>query len=122
MHWCKLRVAAKPCPSAVLQEIAEEVDPRCIPIAISTLVTGVAVGAILPVMPLFAQELGIAPAMFGVIVSAMGASRLLSNIPMAVFAERLGRKPVMVMGWAGTAVSMAMIGSAYSVLALIAGR
>ena len=104
------------------QEIAEEVDHRCIPLALSTLANGVAVGAILPVMPLFAQELGIAPAMFGVVVSAMGVSRLFCNIPMGVFAERFGRKPVLLVGWGGLALAMAVLGGANGVLALIAGR
>jgi len=105
-----------------VQEMAEEIDPRVWPIAVTTLVVGVAVGAIFPVMPLFAQDLGIQPGTFGMIVSAMGLGRLLSNIPMAVFAEQYGRRPSMILGWTGTAMSMAMLGCATSAGQLVTAR
>lgn len=63
-------------------------DSRVWPIAASTFVTGSAIGVALPVMPLFCAELGLSAAEFGLMGSAMGLSRLTSNLPLAVAAER----------------------------------
>lgn len=57
-------------------------------------------------MPLLAKDLGISPAEFGVVVSAMGFSRLLVNIPAAWAAEHYGRRPLLWGGPILTAVGM----------------
>ena len=61
---------------------SDAVDPRVWPIAASTFVTGSAIGVALPVMPLFAAELGLSTAEFGLVGSVFGATRLLSNLPL----------------------------------------
>jgi MFS family permease len=94
------------------KEDDDSVDKRVWPIAASTFITGSAVGVALPVMPLFAAELGLTTAEFGLVGSVFGGARLLSNLPMGVAVERFGRRPLLVLGpaLAGTA----MIGTGLS--------
>ena len=74
------------------------IDRRVWAPAAATLLTGSGVGIIIPLLPMFARDIGITPAEFGFVVSAFGASRLLSNFPASWAAERYGRRPLMVGG------------------------
>ena len=42
----------------------------------------------------------------GLVVSVMGLTRLLVNMPMAALGDTLGRKPLLVCGPIGTSLSM----------------
>jgi len=65
-----------------------------------------------PVLPMLAQELGANATEIGATMSAFAAGRLLFNLPCGWFADRYGRRPLMV---AGPAVTTAgMIWSYYS--------
>ena len=78
-------------PAAPRDDDDERVDPRAWQIAASSLMMGTALGVVLPIMPLFARELGVAPSELGVVIGAMGATRLLCNVPSAWAADRHGR-------------------------------
>lgn len=86
--------------------VDDGVDPRVWPIAVSTFVTGTAIGVALPVMPLFAREMGLTTFEFGLVGSVFGGTRLLSNVPLAVASETYGRRPFLTMGPMISAVSM----------------
>ena len=65
-----------------------------------------------PVLPMLAQELGANATEIGATMSAFAAGRLLFNLPCGWFADKYGRRPLMV---AGPAVTTAgMIWSYYS--------
>ena len=98
------------------------VDPRVWPIACSTFVTGSAIGVALPVMPLFAAELGLSVAEYGLIGSVFGGTRLLSNLPLAILTERFGRRPFLTLGPALTGVSMVATGLSTSLPMLLGAR
>lgn len=66
--------------------------------AAATLLIGTGVGVIVPLLPLFSRDIGVTPAEFGLVVSAFGASRLLSNFPASWASERYGRRPFLVGG------------------------
>lgn len=76
----------------------EKIDKRVWPIAVSNLMMGTAIGVLMPVMPLFAQKIGITTAELGAAVSVMGVSRLLFNIPAAWAVDKYGRRPSMIGG------------------------
>ena len=76
----------------------EQLDKRVWPIAASNLMMGTAIGVLMPVMPLFAQKIGITTAELGAAVSVMGVSRLLFNIPAAWAVDKYGRRPSMIGG------------------------
>jgi MFS family permease len=100
----------------------DALDKRVWPIAASTFVTGSAIGVALPVMPLFCAELGLSTAEFGLVGSVFGGARLLSNLPLAVAAERFGRRAFLIWGPALTAVSMVGTGLSGSLGVLLGWR
>ncbi|KAJ9458421.1 hypothetical protein DIPPA_02044 [Diplonema papillatum] len=97
-------------------------DRRVYSVAMSSLLTGMGIGVIIPVMPLFAQSIGISPAGLGLVISAMGFARLACNLPAAWAADKYGRKPLMVMGPALSSVGMLLCSVASSLEELLAMR
>ena len=95
---------------------------KVVPVAISSLLTGLAIGIIVPVMPIFARDLGLSTAEYGAVVSVMGASRLLANIPAAWAAERFGRRPLLIGGPLITSIGVTLTGLCSSAMELITVR
>lgn len=97
------------------------VDVRVWAPAASTLLIGTGVGVIIPLLPMFARDMGITPSQFGLIVSAFGASRLLSNFPASWASERYGRRPFIVGGpfVSGAAMMGVAASSSFSELLLL---
>eukprot|EP01041_Mallomonas_annulata_P007995 gene7995-16359_t len=93
---------------------AESLDPRLWTVAMSFVSSGISLGIVAPCMPMLVQELNIAPSLFGFVISAVGISKLLGNIPAAYFVDRLGRKPLMVAGL--TLCSLGLGGMALSLV------
>lgn len=98
------------------------IDRRVWPIAMSTFITGTAIGVALPVMPLFAAELGLSTGEFGLVGSIFGAARLLSNPPLAMLSERVGRRKFLMWGPGITAISMVGTGLSGSLPVLLGWR
>jgi DHA1 family multidrug resistance protein-like MFS transporter len=86
------------------------------------LLTGTAIGIILPVMPIFARDLGLSAAEYGLVMSTMGISRLITNIPAAWAAEKYGRRPTLLGGNFLTAFGVGLTGLATSVGELVSFR
>ena len=99
-----------------------KLDSRVWPIAASNLLMGSAIGVMLPVMPLFAKELGISTAELGAAVSAIGIARLLSNIPAAWLVDKYGRRPLMIFGPFISALGMTATAVCTTASELIATR
>eukprot|EP01062_Namystynia_karyoxenos_P015006 TRINITY_DN15439_c4_g1_i1.p1 TRINITY_DN15439_c4_g1~~TRINITY_DN15439_c4_g1_i1.p1 ORF type:complete len:531 (+),score=146.21 TRINITY_DN15439_c4_g1_i1:80-1594(+) len=91
---------------------AAGIDRRVWPIAASVLIKGIAFGAFLPAMPLFATSIGLTPSQVGLVMSAGGFARLVSNAPSAVIVEHCARIPTMV--GAQVLGAAAMVGHALS--------
>uniref|UniRef100_A0A7S4LNJ0 Major facilitator superfamily (MFS) profile domain-containing protein n=1 Tax=Eutreptiella gymnastica TaxID=73025 RepID=A0A7S4LNJ0_9EUGL len=100
----------------------DQVDPRAWPIAASSLITGSAIGVVLPVMPLFAKSLGVSATELGLVVGVMGLARLLFNVPAAVVAQRYGRRPLLVGGSMMTSVGMGFTALSTTLMELMACR
>jgi len=98
------------------------IDSRVWPIAASTLVGGCAVGVLFPVMPIFAQELGLSSKDFGLVVSIVGFSRLVVNIPAAWLTDRYGRRFTLIGGPLISGLGMAFIASSKSLWELVGYR
>ena len=62
----------------------------------SQLITNLGFGCVIPVLPLFAVEMGLGPSGVGLILSTTALSRLILNIPAGRLADRVGRRPPMV--------------------------
>jgi MFS family permease len=77
-----------------------------------TLLFSIGQGAVLPVIPIFAIELGASTALASVIVAMRGIGTMLMDVPGGVLESRFGEKSVMV---AGTAmVALVAIGASFS--------
>eukprot|EP01134_Creolimax_fragrantissima_P005016 CFRG5016T1 len=112
-----------PTAEAVLAEGAKaeaalrdenKVDGRVWPIATGTALMGIAIGVVLPVLPGLTQQLGFTPTQFGMVISILGLTRLVMNIPLASIGNRMGRKGLLVVGPILCSVSMLMHGHSYS--------
>ena len=57
-----------------------------------------AVGAIVPVLPLFAQRIGLTANGVGLIVATPALAKLLLNLPIGHLADTIGRKPPLILG------------------------
>lgn len=107
---------------ASITTLASQVDKRVWPVAGATLLTGLAVGVVIPVMPVLITTLGISSAQFGGIISAMAVGKLLGNIPFGIVADRYGRKPFLVLGLGLMAFSSVGISLASSFEHLVLAR
>lgn len=74
------------------------------PVIMPSLLFGVGMGAILPVMVVAALDLGASGALASAVVSLMGAVSLLLTVPAGFLIHRLGDRKAMVFGTAASAV------------------
>lgn len=82
-----------------LDHMARRIDSRVWSIAFSTLLTGTAVGIVVPVLPLFvSNHLQGTSLDFALVIGAFAVSKMLGNVPSAVLADAIGRKPVLSWG------------------------
>ena len=81
-------------------------------LSVSTALVMTGQGILGPVLPLFAQRMGLSVAAVGVAVASFGLARLIFNVPIGILADARGRKLLLVGG--PLVVSVGMIGSAMS--------
>lgn len=78
------------------------------------------------VLPLFAlsatQYSGASPALIGLALGAYGLTQAILQIPFGILSDRIGRKPVMVMGLLILAIGSIVAASSHSMANLIIGR
>lgn len=80
------------------------------------------VGALVPTLPLFSASLGLGQMGTGVVLSAPAAAMLLLGPPMGRLADERGRKPLIVAGLAGIALSDFATGAAGGLASLVPAR
>jgi MFS family permease len=105
-----------------IKRIASQRDSRVWPIAGMMLVAGIAVGVVLPVMPLLVQSLGLSSAEYGNVIASFGFAKLLSNVPSAMMVTRLGRRATMSIGLGVVGVGMLGVGCAVNLPMLVSAR
>ena len=79
-------------------------------------------GCVIPVLPLFAADMGLGASGVGMILSTSALARVALNIPMGRAADKIGRKPLMVGGQVLTAAASIATGLCASLPALLACR
>lgn len=95
---------------------------RLIAICISTVLVMAGQGVISPILPLYADSFGVSTAMVGATVTAFGLARLVTNVPAGIFADRRGRRSLLIGGPLVTAIGMFGSGMSTSIWMLLAFR
>jgi len=95
---------------------------RLIAICVSTVMVMAGQGVISPVLPIYADSFGVSTAMIGATVTAFGLARLITNVPAGIFADRRGRRTLLIGGPLITAIGMAGSGLSGGIWMLLAFR
>jgi MFS family permease len=95
---------------------------RVFAVSVSTALVMTGQGMAGPILPVFARRFGVSLAVVGSTVAAFGLARLLLNIPLGSFADRRGRRFLLVGGPLLLAVSMVGAGMAGGIVSLTIWR
>ncbi len=79
-------------------------------------------GIVLPLLPFYAQDLGASPAIIGLIVGIHPAMQFVFGPIWGRLSDKIGRRPILLLGLLGSAASYLIFGLATSVLWLFASR
>ncbi len=79
-------------------------------------------GIVLPLMPAFAATYGIAPAAIGVLVTSFSVLQLVVSPLWGGLSDRIGRRPVLLIGLAGSALSYVLFAFAGGFWTLLLSR
>lgn len=101
--------------------------PRKLPPGFATLWAAVALdlvgfGIVLPILPRYAERFGATPAVAGALVATFSLAQLVFSPLLGRLSDRIGRRPVLIVSLAGTAVGSLVTGLAGSLWVLFAGR
>ncbi|MCP4225511.1 MAG: MFS transporter, partial [Actinomycetia bacterium] len=97
-------------------------DERLVVICGSTVLVMAGQGVVGPVLPIYARDFGVSTAVVGLTFTAFGLARLLLNIPAGIWADRAGRRFLLVGGPIVTSIGMIGSGLAPTIWALLAWR
>lgn len=86
------------------------------------LIDFVGFSALVPVLPLYAEELGATPSQVGLILAFHAVAQLLFLPAWGWVSDRIGRRPVILISLAGTAGSFWALAAAQSIPAIYAAR
>mgnify|MGYP001254004087 CR=1 FL=1 len=96
---------------------------RALPILFAVMfLVMVGFGIIIPVLPFYAEEMGASPAELGLLMAAYSVMQLLFAPMWGRISDRIGRKPVMIIGITGLAFSFFLMAAATKLWMLFAAR
>lgn len=109
--------------SSALQALANvRSDERLLVICGSTVLVMAGQGVVGPVLPIYADNFGVSTAVVGLTITAFGLARLLLNVPAGLWADRAGRRVLLIGGPLVTAVGMIGSGLAPTIWVLLLWR
>jgi DHA1 family tetracycline resistance protein-like MFS transporter len=79
-------------------------------------------GIVLPILPLWAKDLGASTATVGLILASYSLAQLVGSPVLGRLSDRIGRKPLLVLALTGSAVGHLLTGLAGSVAMLFVAR
>jgi MFS family permease len=115
------RVAQRWLRSRVSQ-VAGAVDPALGVLALVGFISQVGIGVMLPLLPLYATELGAPPRVLGLLTSSFALTNAVGQLATGFLAERLGSRRMMTGGMGLYATMNALIATAASAPWLLAWR
>jgi MFS family permease len=97
-------------------------NPLILPLYLPSLILAFCQGLLIPVLPLYAKDLGVSYGLVGLVLASQGLGMLLSDIPNGIVLRRLGRKRGMLLGVGCLAFSTVALVWAGSVVEVIVYR
>jgi len=97
------------------------VNPELFVISAALLSWGVGEGMFLIFVPVYLQKLGADPLMIGSIFGGFGLMMLCAHIPAGYFADKVGRKPLLIAAWIVGAIAAWMMALASSLWFFVIG-
>ncbi len=79
-------------------------------------------GLVLPILPLWADQIGASPVQIGIITASYAVAQLVFAPVWGRLSDRHGRRPVILVSLAGSAIAALIIGFAGTVLVLLIAR
>ncbi len=79
-------------------------------------------GIILPLLPFYAEDLGASGLLFGLLLTSYSAAQFLAAPVIGRLSDKYGRRPLLLVGLAGSAISLTVTGLAGTLLLLLVGR
>jgi DHA1 family tetracycline resistance protein-like MFS transporter len=79
-------------------------------------------GLILPLLPYYATRFGASAFVIGLLTASYPAAQMIGSPILGRMSDRFGRRPILLVSIAGTAVSFLVLGSATALWMLFAGR
>lgn len=79
-------------------------------------------GIVLPLLPVYADELGASPTSIGVLLASFSASQFVTAAFWGRRSDTIGRKPVLIVALIGSVIGSLVTGLASSLTMLVAGR
>ncbi len=89
---------------------------------LTLLMVMVGFGIILPIMPFFAESMGATATHLGLLFASFSLAQLISSPIWGRYSDRIGRRPVLLMGLIGMALSFLLFGLAQSLWMLFVAR
>jgi len=79
-------------------------------------------GIVLPLLPFYATDMGATPLIVGLIISSYSAMQFVFSPVWGALSDRLGRRPLLILGLFGSAISYIVFGLADTVIVLLLSR
>lgn len=79
-------------------------------------------GIVLPLLPTYAKTFGVSPAAIGLLVTSFSLLQLVAVPAWGALSDRIGRRPVLIVGLVGSAASYILFAFARSYWALLVSR
>lgn len=93
-----------------------------LPIFLIVLVDILGMTIILPLLPFYAQEFGASPRQIGLLVATYAVCQLVSGPLLGQLADRMGRKPLLLVSQLGTLIGFIVLGGATSLTTVFVSR
>ena len=91
-------------------------------LCISTAFISSGQGVITPILPIFAQQLNISISSIGFAVSIFAFARLIFNFPIGFIADKIGRRPLLIIGPIINAFGILLTGFSFNLFFLLFSR
>ncbi len=79
-------------------------------------------GLILPLLPYYATRFGASALLIGILTASYPAAQIIGSPILGRLSDRFGRRPILMLSIAGTALSFVILGAASALWMLFAGR